>query len=114
VVLIGMLGIEKTCCAVPIILLRHRFRPRVSAAESDIQLLLEQRWAPAAYACPRLSPEPEVVATVILVIWLTYGNFRILGRLLTQIERVLAINDLDTLSVDVVETARENLVIGQA
>ena len=30
----------------------------------------------------------------------------------TQMERVLAINGLQTLSVDVAETARENLVIG--
>jgi len=58
-----------------------------------------------------LPPNPEVIAAVIQ---LTRGNFRLLGRLLTQMERVIAINKLQTLSVDVVETARENLVIRQA
>lgn len=86
----------------------HEFRP---LSDSDIQLLLEQRWAPVGLRLPASSPAPEVVAAVIR---LTRGNFRLLVRLLTQMERVLAINDLDTLSVDVVETARENLVIGQA
>ena len=45
---------------------------------------------------------------------LTRGNFRLLVRLLTQMQRVLAINGLETLSVHVIETARENLVIGRA
>jgi hypothetical protein len=48
------------------------------------------------------------------VIRLTRGNFRLLVRLLTQMQRVLAVNGLETLSVDVVETTRENPVIGQA
>jgi hypothetical protein len=44
----------------------------------------------------------------------TRGNFRLFVRLLTQMQRVLAINGVEILSVDIVETARENLVIGQA
>jgi hypothetical protein len=71
----------------------------------------EQQWAPEGIHLPAPPPAPKVIGAVIR---LTRGNFRLLVRLLTQMQRVLAINGLETLSVDVVETARENLVIGQA
>ncbi|MDP9382330.1 MAG: ATP-binding protein, partial [Chloroflexota bacterium] len=41
-------------------------------------------------------------------------NFRLIQRLLQQVERVLAINDLQVVTVEVVEAARETLVIGTA
>lgn len=111
-VLIGMPGIEKRIARYPQFFSRigfvHEFR---ALTDADIQLLLEQRWAPVGIHLPDLSPAPEVITAVIR---LTRGNFRLLVRLLTQMERVLAINGLETLSVHVVETARENLVIGQA
>jgi len=43
----------------------------------------------------------------------TGGNFRLLGRLLTQAERILAINRLNRVTAAVIDAARESLVIGQ-
>jgi DNA transposition AAA+ family ATPase len=40
------------------------------------------------------------------------GNFRLLQRLFAQIHRVMKINELHTVTTDVVETARSALVIG--
>ena len=111
-VLIGMPGIEKRIARYPQFFSRigfvHEFR---ALSDADIQVLLEQRWAPVGIHLPDPSPSPEVIAAIIR---LTRGNFRLLVRLLTQMERVITINGLHTFSVDVVETARENLVIGQA
>jgi hypothetical protein len=42
------------------------------------------------------------------------GNLRLLTRLLTQVERVLGVNDTQVISVEIVEAARDSLVIGQA
>jgi hypothetical protein len=111
-VLIGMPGIEKRIARYPQFFSRigfvHEFR---ALSDADIQALLDQRWTPVGIHLPASPPAPEVIAAVIR---LTRGNFRLLVRLLTQMERVLAINGLESLSVDIVETARENLVIGQA
>jgi hypothetical protein len=49
---------------------------------------------------------------VASLIRLTGGNFRLLQRLLVQAERILKINQLETLTRQAVESARESLVIG--
>ena len=105
-------GNRKAPRALPAVLLEDRFVHEFRALrDADIQALLEERWAPVGIHFPDAPPNQEVISAVIR---LTRGNFRLLVRLLTQMERVLAINKLQDLSLDVVETARENLVIGQA
>ena len=51
---------------------------------------------------------PEVVARLVRM---TGGNLRLLTRLLTQVERVLGVNDTQVISVEIVEAARDSLVI---
>ena len=51
---------------------------------------------------------------VAAVIRITGGNFRLLRRLLSQIDRTLGVNGLIDVTVGVVEAARESLVIGTA
>ena len=53
--------------------------------------------------------DEEVMVTMIRI---TGGNFRLLHRLLTQIARLVEINALSQITREVVETARESLVIG--
>lgn len=53
--------------------------------------------------------DAEAVAAIVRI---TSGNFRLIQRLFTQIERILQINELRTVTKEVVEAARESMVIG--
>jgi DNA transposition AAA+ family ATPase len=109
-VLIGMPGIEKRIARFPQFYSRigfvHEFRPLDPA---QVQELLEKKWTPDGVTLPDEQLLPEVIASLIRM---TGGNFRLLTRLLTQIERVLSVNDLHLVSTAVVEAARDSLVIG--
>jgi DNA transposition AAA+ family ATPase len=85
----------------------HEFQP-LSATE--VRELLQQRWAPPGVSLPAEGlTDEEAVATIIRI---TGGNFRLLHRLLTQTERLLEINQLAAVTRQVVDAARESLVIG--
>jgi hypothetical protein len=60
-----------------------------------------------------ISDPTTLIIVIAKLIRMTGGNFRLLTRILTQIERVLDVNQLRTISTEVVEAARDGLVIGQ-
>ena len=111
VVLIGMPGIEKRLSRYPQLYSRvgfvHEFCPLSADAVRD---LFHHHWVPPGIALPDegLNDE-EVLATIIRI---TGGNFRLLHRLLTQVARLVEINVLSRVTREVVEAARESLVIG--
>ena len=111
VILIGMPGLEKRLARYPQFYSRigfvHEFRP---LGISEIRQLLEQRWTPPGVHLPAKPLDQETVAAIIRI---TGGNFRLLNRLLTQMERILEINALQEVTKAVVEAARESLVIGE-
>jgi DNA transposition AAA+ family ATPase len=111
VVLIGMPGLEKRLARYPQLYSRigfaHAYRP-LSAEE--LWFILEHQWRQLGFT---LSPtdftDTEAVAAIARI---TGGNFRLIQRLFTQIERLLEINRLRAVTKEVVEAARESLVIG--
>ncbi|MBY8855360.1 ATP-binding protein [Nocardia sp. CA2R105] len=95
---IGMPGIEKTFSRYPQLYSRvgfaHHYRPLTG---EELTLDLD----------PDDFTDARAVAARIIG-----GNFRLLQRLFAQIHRIMKINELHTITADVVETARSTLVIG--
>ena len=110
-VLIGMPGLEKRLARYGQLYSRvgfvHVFRPLSTAQVRD---LLQRKWSPSGVALPEEGVTDE--ATLASIIRVTGGNFRLLHRLLTQIARIVEINALQAVTSEVVEAARESLVIG--
>ena len=111
VVLIGMPGLEKRLSRYPQLYSRvgfvHEFR---SLSSVELQFVLQYKWREQGLT---ISPDDfddvEVMASVARI---TNGNFRLLQRLFSQIQRIMEINQLARLTDDVVHAAREILVIG--
>lgn len=110
-VLIGMPGIEKRLARYPQLYSRvgfvHHFR---TLSGAEIQFVLQHKWQQLGLKLD-LSDFTDA-ESVTAITRITNGNFRLVQRLLSQVERVLQINELRFITKEVVETARELLIIG--
>jgi len=110
-VLIGMPGLEKRLARYAQFYSRigfvHEFR---TLSEGEMSFVLACQWQRLGLLLePDNASDAEAMATVIRI---TGGNFRLIERLFSQVDRVLKINNLQVVTREVVETARESLVIG--
>jgi DNA transposition AAA+ family ATPase len=112
-VFIGMPGLEKRLARYPQLYSRvgfvHKFRP---LGDAEIRRVIQEECRTHG-ALPLDQPIADEEATAAIV-RITGGNFRLLGRLLTQIARILELNPPHVVTLEIVEAARESLVLGTA
>ncbi len=110
-VLIGMPGIEKRLARYAQFYSRvgfvHEFRP---LAGEELHFVLAYQWQQLGLVYD--ADNPDDMAALTLAAQITRGNFRLIERLFAQVERILAVNQLRQVTAEVVEAAREGLVIG--
>ncbi len=75
-----------------------------------MRFLLSTYWEKLGLSInPNDFTDVEAIATICRI---TNGNFRLVNRLFRQVERIMKINQLSCLTAEVVEAARDCLVIG--
>jgi DNA transposition AAA+ family ATPase len=110
-ILIGMPGLEKRLARYPQLYSRigfaHEYRP---LSTDELTAVLTRRWRVDGL---RAANDFDADVTIAAIARITGGNFRLIDRLLTQVRRVRDINHLDRITPEVVEAAREALLIGR-
>lgn len=110
-ILIGMPGIEMRLSRYPQLYSRigfaHGYRP---LQDEELSFVLTRRWRQLGLDLDDADfTDAQAVAAIVRI---TGGNFRLVHRLFVQVERILRINGLNAVTIDVVEAARSVLVIG--
>lgn len=112
-VLLGLPGMEKRLSRYPQLYSRvgfvHEFKP---LSQEEMLFILEHKW-PELGLTLKINDFMDVEA-MSAVARITQGNFRLLQRLIAQIQRLLKINNLSIVTKELVEVARESMVIGLA
>jgi DNA transposition AAA+ family ATPase len=109
-VLLGMPGLEKRLMRAPQLYSRVGFAHQIEPLSGEETYhFLEKRWSHRVKASSDDFTDKEAVAAIVRI---TKGNIRLIERLMMQVEHVLAANQLQVVTKEVVETARQNLIIG--
>ncbi|SFJ69842.1 hypothetical protein SAMN04487936_103369 [Halobacillus dabanensis] len=110
-VLIGMPGIEKRLARYPQLYSRIGFAHEFDKLSKDeTHHILQYKWEELGFSIKMEDfSDYEAISSIIRI---TGGNFRLIQRLFSQIDRILEINQLNTITTEVVEAARDSLVIG--
>lgn len=111
-ILVGMPGLEKRLARYPQLYSRvgfaHAFRPL--SAEEVLFVLRQHRqvwghdWREDDFT------DQEALAAITRI---TGGNFRLIDRLMTQVTRIKHLNQLGAITQEIIEAARECLIIGR-
>jgi DNA transposition AAA+ family ATPase len=110
-ILIGMPGLERKLARYPQLYRRIGFAHRYTPLSPDeLRFVLSRHWERLGLTLSADDfADAEAIAAVARI---TGGNFRLVHRLFAQISRLIEINQLSTVTSEVVEAARETLVIG--
>lgn len=110
VILIGMPGIEKRLARYPQLYSRIGFAHEYcQLTPEELTAVLTRRFPPGNDEADGGLAHATAIATIVRI---TGGNFRLVDRLTTQIERVQTVNALAGLTPEIVDTARRALLIG--
>jgi hypothetical protein len=109
-VLLGMPGLEKRLMRAPQLYSRVGFAHSIEPLSDDeTRDFLEKRWGHHVKPSSDDFTNKEAVGTILRI---TRGNIRLIERLMLQVEHILVANQLQVVTKEVVETARQNLIIG--
>lgn len=87
----------------------HEFKP---LQVEEMIVVLTHKWRELGLTLdPANSDDAEALSAIIRY---TDGNFRLIHRLFRQMKRIMDINRLDKITINVVEAAREMMVFGVA
>ena len=110
-IFIGMPGLEKKLSRYPQLYSRIGFAHEYKVlSKEEMTFMLEHHWKKL-----NLQFKPDDFAdheAMTAILRVTNGNFRLLNRLFMQIDRILKLNQINSITKEVVLSARECLLIG--